>query len=163
MSEVQGPLHPYGIQTIKHSKIVALLGVKPRVALLTQRLQVLPVVRASVGQLALVVNEVGGNELTVRKTQLTKRVRFAVGSADSFPFVPVPLVGCGVTVVFVVSFGFVLAMLVAVTLVRKFAATAVGTRVFRFVWHGGRSFQRKKDAPVGGNALSDFFAIIMIT
>jgi hypothetical protein len=133
-----------GIQNIKHSKVVALLGVKPRMALLTQRLQVIPVVRSAIRQLVLVVDEVSGNKPTVRKAQFTQRVRLAVGSADAFPFSAVPLVGGGGTVVFVISFGFVLAMLVAVTLVRKLAATAVSTRMFRFVWHGSylRSTQK---------------------
>ena len=68
-------------------------------------------------------------------TKLTHRVFFDVKLPYPSPSVTVSLVGVWITLVFVVSFGYFFAVLIAVSVLRKFRATAEPTRTFRFLWH----------------------------
>jgi hypothetical protein len=116
-------------------KVVATLRVEPAVALGTERLQVAPVVRAAIRQLALVVYQFGGREPPVPLAQLTQRVRRQERRAYPAPAPAVSFVGVWVTVVMVVAFCFFFGVLLTVAPARQVRAPTAGAWLLGFVRH----------------------------
>ena len=106
-----------------------------RVTSLAQAHKVIIIVCSAAGQRDDVVNLLGGCKFPFLQAHLAKRMICNVPVTDSFPCSSVPLTHRRITVIFFVSFIFLLLMLCTEPPVRKFRTAGIGTRPFRFLGH----------------------------
>ena len=106
-----------------------------RVTSLAQAHKVIIIVCSTAGQRNDVVNLLGRCKPAFLQAHLAKRMICNMPVTDSFPRSSVPLTHRRITVIFFVSFIFLLLMFLTEPAVRKFRTAWIGTRPFRFLWH----------------------------
>ena len=118
-----------------HGKVVALFGVESAVTLLAESHQIRPVVRAAISKLPLMVNKGCWCKPAVLLAQLAERIRRQERRPNPCPRSAVALIALRVTVVSVISFGFLLCVFLAVPITCQIAATGVGAGLLCFIRH----------------------------